>query len=714
MGVRTLIKKALAIQEFSPQRIYSDYWDPSMSTAPPTDITSLIDQYGTSGWVYIGAKRIALKASSADLILTDAAGNEVETHILYDLLKKPNQGMSGRMLRHLLHLHLELVGEAFWYAVPLGVGGIEQFIPLPPNLMEVIPGKDKWVEGYIFDSPTGEKVPFEPEEIIHFMYPNPDPANPLRGTTGLRTLTYQVATNQNAQIWNYQFFVNGARPSGYLATELDLPEDEAERLRKLWDKHHRGQKNWNKTAVASHGLKYLNVGLNQSEMDFLNQLKNSRDFILNVMGVPKSIAGIIEDVNRANSFQDEVNFMTYTVNPILELIADTINAQIMPLFGDTGLVADFETLMPKDDEFTLKKCETLVRRYIMTINEARNEYGLKSVSWGNRPFGPVRDGVLSLEEPVQQPTQGPGQPAKPPEETPPQESPPFPAEPVANPGEQSFAHPLTKISVEADWLAYSSRIDTRARRMMPVLRQAWGDVERSVLQQMMKSMNGDGAYEVEHFNVDSDGTLLVKAAIGEIKSAKINWSQVKEKIRFILLHHSKEAANAEAEYVKRQYRLDGKIVEAVLATWAASRAVKFSRLAVQRAEEELTTLISASASAGLTVDQLIDELKIYFDGKKTYETKRFAESEMAAASSMGRVEAFKSSTSVAGLQWVTAGDERVRSSHQEAESQVVPVGGLFHLGSGVVTPGPGMSGNPEEDVNCRCMVVPVLTSPGGE
>jgi hypothetical protein len=135
---------------------------------------------------------------------------------------------------------------------------------------------------------------------------------------------------------------------------------------------------------------------------------------------------------------------------------------------------------------------------------------------------------------------------------------------------------------------------------------------------------------------------------------------------------------------------------------------------VARAEEELTAVLSGAASLGLTYDEVVDNLKIAFDAMKTWGTKRVALTEMASSSSLGRVRVFSSSKDVAGLQWSTAGDENVRFSHQDADSQVVPVGSLFILGSGVATAGPGLSGNPEEDCNCRCCVYPVLTSQTGE
>lgn len=55
-------------------------------------------------------------------------------------------------------------------------------------------------------------------------------------------------------------------------------------------------------------------------------------------------------------------------------------------------------------------------------------------------------------------------------------------------------------------------------------------------------------------------------------------------------------------------------------------------------------------------------------------------------------------------EWLTARDLAVRDSHRPMEGQRRRHGMKFTLPSGVQTPGPGLSGVPGEDINCRCAV----------
>jgi len=56
--------------------------------------------------------------------------------------------------------------------------------------------------------------------------------------------------------------------------------------------------------------------------------------------------------------------------------------------------------------------------------------------------------------------------------------------------------------------------------------------------------------------------------------------------------------------------------------------------------------------------------------------------------------------------WITAEDERVRSSHQHMHGQEVPYDDDFvNRFTGGRGPAPGMLGTPEDDINCRCTMV---------
>jgi HK97 family phage portal protein len=359
---------------------------------PATTTESYLQQYGAAGWVYICAQRVAKKCASADFALftTDSDGTKqyVKKHILLDVMSRPNDMMSEMQLRVLLHLHMELAGEAFWYINKNGVGGPAQIYPLIPSYVKIIPGgsRGQMIKGYIYDV-QGEQVAFKPEEIIHFFYPNPDPAMFYRGASPLSALSYTLAAHQNAEIYNYQFFRNSAQPGGYLSTDHALDRQEVNRLRRMWEQQQRGQSNWHKVAVATNGLRFQEVGISHKDMDFVNQMENARETILAAFGVPKSQVGLVQDVNKATAQSDEQNFGTQTIGPALANIAGTLNTFLLPMYGD--IHCEFLNILPRDELLQLQKHKAYVTTAVMTINDVRRDLGLPIVPWGDEPIIPV-------------------------------------------------------------------------------------------------------------------------------------------------------------------------------------------------------------------------------------------------------------------------------------------------------------------------------------
>jgi SPP1 gp7 family putative phage head morphogenesis protein len=92
-----------------------------------------------------------------------------------------------------------------------------------------------------------------------------------------------------------------------------------------------------------------------------------------------------------------------------------------------------------------------------------------------------------------------------------------------------------------------------------------------------------------------------------------------------------------------------------------------------------------------------------------YQSKRIARTETVAASNQGALESYKQ-TGVEKKAWLATHDDRVRESHIVAEEQYqdgIPVNQDFRVGEAVGS-APAMLDLPEESINCRCALVPVI------
>jgi HK97 family phage portal protein len=390
-------KLGLVSKDSQPIRVINDVWATvySQGVDPPETTLQYLQMYGSIGWVFIAVNKIAMKVASFDQELytygRKRAKKVIDKHIFLDTLLNPNDMMSKYELIFRTIQFLELTGSSYWYVSKNIAGGPGLIIPLHPNYVKPVPGKSQLIEGYIYDIGT-TKAAYTPEEIIRFVYPHPDPERFYVGASPLQALAYTIAAEQNAEIWNYQWFRNGAVPSGYLSTDLPLEQTEINRLRRMWERQHQGQTNWHKVAVASHGLRFRDIGISHKDMDFLNQLTNARDYILAAYSMPKSIAGLVEDSNRATAFQDEANFATYKLVPATKIISDAVTKHIRQY--DERLNFGFKGVVPRDEQRILDENKLYLASGTWVINEVRAAQGMDPVPWGDEPL--LNAGMLPL------------------------------------------------------------------------------------------------------------------------------------------------------------------------------------------------------------------------------------------------------------------------------------------------------------------------------
>jgi hypothetical protein len=73
------------------------------------------------------------------------------------------------------------------------------------------------------------------------------------------------------------------------------------------------------------------------------------------------------------------------------------------------------------------------------------------------------------------------------------------------------------------------------------------------------------------------------------------------------------------------------------------------------------------------------------------------------------LSAYQLSGMVDGKEWLATQDSTTRDSHRALDGTQVPITGMFHSETGNSASAPGLFGVAEEDINCRCTCLPVLS-----
>lgn len=135
----------------------------------------------------------------------------------------------------------------------------------------------------------------------------------------------------------------------------------------------------------------------------------------------------------------------------------------------------------------------------------------------------------------------------------------------------------------------------------------------------------------------------------------------------------------------------------------------------QVTKDAVAAAVRASIEEGLSVQSLQRRL-LEMPEFGRVRSLRIARTETARMATLGTNTALDVASQQGARvkrQWITARDPNVRPSHQRLDGETTGVGEawLFPPGTqnaGVSTQGPGLSGLPEEDINCRCAVRPVI------
>ena len=368
--------------DYSPNRYFG--WGGAIP--PDRNTEGFLRAYGEIGWLHAVVFRIALGCSEVKWTLHDVSSREkpqqILQHPILRLLNLVNPFQTSNEFIALDTIYNELVGESFW-AVNFNALDEPAEIILPyPNKMSVVPAKNfPFVKGYVYG--TGQDaIPFDVNEIIHFKYPNP--LNQYRGLAPAKAIGINLDAEQNADKWVNQFFYNSARMDGYIQFDYNLADEQFAKLQRQYNERYKGVNKAHQVGIIEGGGKYIQLQNTIKDMDFPNLKQKNRDVVLGVWGMPQSVIGISENVNKANAEAGEYTFARWIVKPRLDWKTAKLQEQLVPRFRKAeNLKLGFEEVVPETIEQRMLQAESGMRAGYLTINEARRMQGYDSLPNGD-------------------------------------------------------------------------------------------------------------------------------------------------------------------------------------------------------------------------------------------------------------------------------------------------------------------------------------------
>lgn len=279
--------------------------------------------YTTEPWMFAAASLIARTLSSVPYRVVNTQTEELDTaHPLNDKIKLGSRINDYKTNEWNGNLDLVLGGNFF----RVFNNTFTECYQYPVEQIELkLDSSRREIESILVFEPhraaVASVIPYK--QVVHHKYPNP--FYPFSGMSIFTAASRPILLDRYKNEFEMAFYLRGATNAGVIETTEDINKERMERLIRTFEAVYTGKRNWWRTIFLPKGAKWVQSGLTMSEMQHLEGLRENRLSLLSVLGIPPSLVGIVQDVNRATSEVQERNFWTNTIKPMAEFNASGWN-----------------------------------------------------------------------------------------------------------------------------------------------------------------------------------------------------------------------------------------------------------------------------------------------------------------------------------------------------------------------------------------------------
>lgn len=318
----------------------------------------------------------------------DGGSRRATEHAAFALLHDlPNPEMTAAEVRQTAMGHLAQWGNAYLQKIPDGAGRWVELWPLRPDRMAVDRGPDGQLI-YQYRNSANKLLVFKSWEIMHIRGLSPD------GLIGYSPIGMARRTfDTQARMDQYQdsFYANGARPGMVLKHPGKLSDKAYSRLLESWEDRHQGAINANKLAILEEGMAAEDIGIPQSDAQFLESKKFSRAEICALFRVPAHMANDMDSATFASLEQVSLEFVIYSLTPWLVLWEQAISRDLLTPADRRTYYAKhkLQSLLRGDNASRSAFYSTGLQWGYFSINDVRELEDLNPVKGGDTYFVPL-------------------------------------------------------------------------------------------------------------------------------------------------------------------------------------------------------------------------------------------------------------------------------------------------------------------------------------
>lgn len=599
------------------------------------------------GWVGDCVSLISQRMASIPLRLYNSKNELIEDHPFYDLMKFFNPDTTEFAGKELRSIYKNLTGECYILMAKDGLGIPRELYFRSPDKVTPIVKKGiidhyKYLEGY-------KEIIYPREDILFFKFSNP--TDPFRGASPVQRKAYAYDIDKYNMIYQLNVFKNGAHLRSVLETDKNLSEEQVKKMLQIFNDTYGGAENSGKTGAAVGGLKFKTVGVSNKDMEFMNLANWTMRHIASAFHTPPQKLSHPEQTNLANMRALDVAWNRECILPQLIQDQEIFNAFLIPLYKEKGLYCKYDNPVPSDEEFILKKRESNLKNFVISVNEARIEDGKDEAEWGKVPIAPMNMMPLS--------TNGGG--SKPP------------------PEKTIRLKEYTDEYKEKYWEIFIKRVTPLENDFKRGMIKLFQDQELRAL----RALRGKKSIEIKGV----DDVLRITHDEREIaKFAEFTLPRITEMVKI----------NGTAAYAELGVSGSFDVSNPKVIKWIKEHVGDLIKDLADTTKDKLRKTLAQGVSRGEKIPSLASRISSVYDEAKGSRAIKIARTETISSSNQGALQAYDQSGVVERKEWLAEGD--ACDECLPMQGQVVKLHASFSGGVDC----------PPLHPNCRCTILPVI------
>jgi len=370
---------------------------------------SAVTAYLSSAWAFRAISIRADAIASAPLILKDGEDEEIDDHLVLDLLNTVNKEWNKGDLWRYTESAFCVYGCAYWQKIKAGDNVVELMFINPKDM--TVNYSSGGITSFTQRIGKGTKT-YQRDEIIYFRG-SYDPGSDLSGIAPLSMSSLAALGELKADQYMAAFFANYAVPPLLLTTDQAMTDNLVERVTAFWNKTFKGTGNQHKVGIVGSGLKPVPLSSNIKDLAMETIRGEMHRTICVSLGVDELLLSSSGAADRTPVDAALYHLYTTTIIPRWKYYEEVLNAELIPEYPDlveqgAYFVFDQKKVKPLQDDQNAwaASLALLVEKGIIKAEVAAVELGykLEDVPAAKEPApAPAPIVINSPKEPVETP-----------------------------------------------------------------------------------------------------------------------------------------------------------------------------------------------------------------------------------------------------------------------------------------------------------------------